>query len=155
MVNYIIWLIAGAVTGGLVTLLVRRRRPILLLNIAVGSVGAFVAGYLLLPLFHISTISFSLPGLLVSLVGAIAILAVFNFLVREHTMANINMEDQWDLVRRKIHYRWSKITEEDVAQVNSNHDRLIGLIEERYEVSKAEAEDQLQKFLRAVITRPA
>jgi uncharacterized membrane protein YeaQ/YmgE (transglycosylase-associated protein family) len=44
-----------------------RRRSILLLNIVVGSVGAFAGGYLLPPMFHINTTSFSLPGLLVSL----------------------------------------------------------------------------------------
>jgi uncharacterized membrane protein YeaQ/YmgE (transglycosylase-associated protein family) len=50
-----------------------------LLNVIVGIVGAFVAGLVLSPLFGIATINqnnFSLPGLLVSLVGAIILLAV-------------------------------------------------------------------------------
>lgn len=151
MVNIILWLIGGAVIGGLTSLIIHRRRSILITNIILGSIGAFVTGYLLLPMLHISTTSFSLPGLLVALVGCIALLAVVNFFVREHTVTNIVMEGKWDLVRRKIHYRWSKITEADVEQINSDHDRLVSLIEERYQVSKVEAEDQLQKFLRAVL----
>lgn len=153
MVNFIIWLTAGAVIGGMTTLIIRRRHSLLLLNIIVGSVGAFVTGYLFLPLLlHISTIRFSLPGLLLSLGGSIVLLAVVNFYVREHTMANIDMEDQWNMVRRKISYRWSKITKDDVEQINGSHDQLLRLIEERYDVTELEAEDQLQRFLRAVLT---
>jgi len=153
MVNFIIWLIAGAVIGGLATLIMRRRRSILLLNIVVGSVGAFVVGYLLPPVFHINTISFSLPGLLVSLGGTIVLLVVVNFFVREHTMTNTVIEGQWNQVCNKIHARWGKITEEDADHINGNHDRFINLLEERYGIAKEEAEDQLQSYLRAVITK--
>ncbi len=49
------------------------------LHIVVGVLGAFIAGLLLTPLLGIGTINqsdFSVPALLVSLVGAIALLAV-------------------------------------------------------------------------------
>jgi uncharacterized membrane protein YeaQ/YmgE (transglycosylase-associated protein family) len=48
-------------------------------------VGAFIAGLVLTPLFGISTINqnnFSLPALLVSLLGAVILLAVVKFLRR-------------------------------------------------------------------------
>jgi uncharacterized membrane protein YeaQ/YmgE (transglycosylase-associated protein family)/uncharacterized protein YjbJ (UPF0337 family) len=151
MVNYFLWLLAGAVIGGLVTLIVHRRRPILLINIVVGSVGAFVVGYLLLPMLHINTTSFSLPGLLVSLGGAIVLLLVVNFFIREHSVPNILMEGHWDMVQRKIHSRWSKITEVEAGQLNGNHEQLVNIIKERYGIAKEQAEDQLQKFLRALI----
>jgi uncharacterized membrane protein YeaQ/YmgE (transglycosylase-associated protein family) len=57
----------------------------MLIDIVVGIVGAFVAGYLLTPLFGISTINqnnFSLPALLVSLGGAVILLAVVNLFRR-------------------------------------------------------------------------
>jgi len=151
MVNFIIWLITGAFIGGLATLIMHRRRSILLFNIAIGCVGAFLVGYLLSPIFHIKTISFSLPGLLVSLVGSIVLLLIVNFFVREHTVKNAVMEEEWDLVRHKIHARWSKITEEEAVQIDGNHDRLINVLKERYSIANKEAEDQLQKFLQAVI----
>ena len=153
MVNFIIWLIAGAVIGGLATFIMHRRRSILLLNIVVGSVGAFAAGYLLPPVFHINTISFSLPGLLVSLGGTIVLLVVVNFFVREHTVTNTVIEGQWNQVRNKIHARWGKITEEDVDQISGNHNRFVDLIKERYGIAKGEAEDQLQRYSRAVIIK--
>ncbi|MBN2549495.1 MAG: hypothetical protein JXB15_10080 [Anaerolineales bacterium] len=153
MVNIIIRLIAGAVIGGLVTLIIHRRQSILLLNVVLGSVSTIVAGYLLLPLFHIDTIGFSLLGLLVSLVGATVLLLVVNFFIREHTVTNTVIERQWEQVRRKIHTRWPKISEEDADQINGNHERFVNMLVERYGIAKEEAEDQLQRFLRAVVTK--
>ena len=56
-----------------------------LLNIVVGVVGALLAGFLLAPLFGVGTINqsnFSLPSLLVSLLGAIILLAIVNLVRR-------------------------------------------------------------------------
>jgi uncharacterized membrane protein YeaQ/YmgE (transglycosylase-associated protein family) len=50
-----------------------------LLDIIVGVVGAFLAGWFLSPVFGIGTINdgnFSIPALLVSLLGAVLLLAV-------------------------------------------------------------------------------
>jgi uncharacterized membrane protein YeaQ/YmgE (transglycosylase-associated protein family) len=55
------------------------RQQGILMNVIVGILGAFLAGIILTPYFGISTINqsnFSLPALLVSLVGAIILLAV-------------------------------------------------------------------------------
>ena len=78
MVNFIVWLIVGAVIGYVATSLMGRRDG-LLLNIIVGIVGAFIAGIVLTPYFGISTINqnnFSFPALMVSLLGAVILLAV-------------------------------------------------------------------------------
>ena len=55
------------------------------LNIVVGIIGALVAGFVLTPLFGIATINqsnFSLPSLVVSLLGAIILLAIVNLFRR-------------------------------------------------------------------------
>ena len=55
----------------------------ILLNVIVGIVGAFIAGYVLTPFLGISTINqnnFSLPALLVSLGGAVILLFVVGLL---------------------------------------------------------------------------
>ena len=80
--NFIIWLIVGGIVGWLASIVMRTNgRQGLLLNIVVGILGAFVAGLVLTPLLGIPTINqnnFSLPGVLVSVVGAIILLAVIN-----------------------------------------------------------------------------
>ncbi len=84
--NYIIWLIVGGIIGWLASIVMRTNgQQGLILNVVVGIVGAFVAGLLLTPLLGIATINqnnFSLPGLLVSFVGAIILLAVVNLFRR-------------------------------------------------------------------------
>jgi uncharacterized membrane protein YeaQ/YmgE (transglycosylase-associated protein family) len=84
--NFIIWLIAGAVVGWVASMLMHTNsQQGLLLDIVVGVVGAFVAGVVLTPLLGVGTINqnnFSLAGLVVSLLGAIILLAVVKLLRR-------------------------------------------------------------------------
>ena len=80
MINLIIWFIAGALVGWAASMIMqtnKRQGPIA--DIIVGIVGAFVGGYFLSPLFNVSTINegnFSLSALLVSLGGAVILLAI-------------------------------------------------------------------------------
>jgi uncharacterized membrane protein YeaQ/YmgE (transglycosylase-associated protein family) len=78
--NFILWLIAGAVVGYVASLIMKTNsQQGLILDIVVGVVGAFLAGYFLTPFFGVGTINqnnFSLPALLVSLLGAVILLAI-------------------------------------------------------------------------------
>jgi len=67
MINFILWLVVGAIIGWAASSLMGTRNR-LLLNIVVGSVGAFLAGFLLTPYLGMSTINqnvFSLLALMV------------------------------------------------------------------------------------------
>jgi len=84
MINFIVWLIVGGIIGWVASNLMGTREG-LLLNIVVGIVGAFLAGIVLTPLLGIGTINqndFSLPALVVSLLGAIILLAVVSLFRR-------------------------------------------------------------------------
>lgn len=80
MINFIVWLIAGAIIGWLASRLMGTDgQQGLLLDIVVGVVGSFLAGWFITPLVGVGTINqsnFSLPALVVSLVGALILLAV-------------------------------------------------------------------------------
>ncbi|MEP7358043.1 MAG: GlsB/YeaQ/YmgE family stress response membrane protein [Anaerolineales bacterium] len=84
--NFIVWLIAGAIVGYVASRIMGTNgQQGLVLDIVVGVVGALVAGWFITPLLGIGTINqanFSLPGLLVSLVGAIILLAVVRLVRR-------------------------------------------------------------------------
>jgi uncharacterized membrane protein YeaQ/YmgE (transglycosylase-associated protein family) len=84
--NIIIWLIVGGLIGWLASIIMRTdARQGLFLNVVVGIVGAFLGGWFLSPLFGVSTINqsnFSLPSLLVSLVGAVVLLGIVNLVRR-------------------------------------------------------------------------
>ena len=80
MINFLIWIIVGAVIGWIASVIMKTNsRQGLIGDIVVGIVGAFVGGFFLSPLFGVGTINegnFSLPALLVSLGGAVILLAI-------------------------------------------------------------------------------
>jgi len=78
--NLIIYLIAGAIVGYVASRIMHTNsQQGLLLDIVVGVVGAFLAGYFISPLLGVGTINdaITLPTLLVSLLGAVALLAIY------------------------------------------------------------------------------
>jgi uncharacterized membrane protein YeaQ/YmgE (transglycosylase-associated protein family) len=84
--NIIIWLIVGGLIGWAASMLMRTdARQGIFLNVVVGIVGAVLGGWFLSPLVGVSTINqsnFSIPSLVVSLVGAVALLAIVNLVRR-------------------------------------------------------------------------
>ncbi|MBU8977021.1 MULTISPECIES: GlsB/YeaQ/YmgE family stress response membrane protein [unclassified Lysobacter] len=82
----LIWLIVGGVIGWIASLVMRTdAQQGLFLNIIVGIVGAFIGGWLggMFGLGgDINSGDFSLSGLLMSLVGAIVLLAIVNLFRR-------------------------------------------------------------------------
>lgn len=84
--NFILWIIIGGLIGWVASMIMRTNaQQGLFLNIVVGVVGALVAGWIISPLVGIPTINqdvFSLPALLVSLLGAIVLLGIVNLVRR-------------------------------------------------------------------------
>jgi len=80
MINFMIWIIVGGILGWVASMIMRTNsRQGLIADIIVGILGAFIGGYFLSPLFNVSTINegnFSIPALLVSLGGAVILLAI-------------------------------------------------------------------------------
>jgi uncharacterized membrane protein YeaQ/YmgE (transglycosylase-associated protein family) len=84
--NIIIWLFVGGLIGWVASMIMKTNEEQgALLNIIVGIMGAMLGGWLISPLIGAGTINqsdFSLGGLLVSLVGAIVLLAIVNLFRR-------------------------------------------------------------------------
>lgn len=84
--NYIIWLVVGGLIGWIASKIMHTdAQQGILLNVIVGIVGAVLGGWLIAPLVGVPTINagnFSLGGLLVSLLGAIILLAIVNLFRR-------------------------------------------------------------------------
>lgn len=84
--NFIIWLAIGGLIGWLASVVMRTDgQQGILLNVVVGIVGAILGGWILSPLVGVTTINqsnFSVAGLLVSLAGAVVLLAIVNLVRR-------------------------------------------------------------------------
>jgi uncharacterized membrane protein YeaQ/YmgE (transglycosylase-associated protein family) len=75
--NIIIYLIAGAIVGYIASRIMRTNsQQGLLLDIVVGIIGAFLAGYFISPLLGVGTINeaITIPTMLVTLVGSVVLL---------------------------------------------------------------------------------
>ena len=84
--NFIIWLVVGGIIGWLASMVMRTdAQQGMLLNVVVGIIGAVLGGWLISPLIGAGTINqndFSLPGLIVSFLGAVILLAIVNLFRR-------------------------------------------------------------------------
>jgi uncharacterized membrane protein YeaQ/YmgE (transglycosylase-associated protein family) len=78
--HVILWLTAGGIVGWVAGLLMKRRDGIVL-DVITGIVGSILGGWFIAPLVGAATIDqgdFSLASLIVSLAGAVILLAIVN-----------------------------------------------------------------------------
>ena len=81
----IIWLVIGGIVGWLASIVMKRDGSQgIILNVIVGIVGALLGGFLISPLVGVGTINngISIGSILVSLIGAIILLAIVNLFKR-------------------------------------------------------------------------
>jgi uncharacterized membrane protein YeaQ/YmgE (transglycosylase-associated protein family) len=78
--NFAIWLMIGGILGWLASIVMKTdSEQGLFLNVVGGIIGALTAGYFLAPIFGTGAINsndFSVAGLAMSFVGALAMLAI-------------------------------------------------------------------------------
>ena len=57
------------------------------------------------------------------------------------------LKARWTQLRGEIKKRWGELTDDEVVQINGERDKLAGLIQERYALTKEKALEQVDKFL--------
>ena len=87
MIGFIIWLVVGGIIGWIASMIMKTDgQQGALMNIVVGIVGAFIGGWLGAMLLgdggDINNGDFSVSGLLMSLLGAVVLLAIVNMFRR-------------------------------------------------------------------------
>lgn len=83
--NLIIYLIAGAIVGYIASRVMHTNsQQGLVLDIVVGVIGAFIAGYFISPLLGVGTINdaITLQTMLVTLIGSVALLWIVKMVRR-------------------------------------------------------------------------
>lgn len=81
----IVWLIVGGIVGWLASLIMKTdAQQGIILNVVVGIIGALIGGWLIGPLLGSGSINegFSIMSVVVSLIGAIILLAIVNLFRR-------------------------------------------------------------------------
>ena len=57
-------------------------------------------------------------------------------------------EGNWKQLKGKIKVQWGKITDDELDQIAGRRDQLVGRVQERYGMQKAEAEKRVTEWER-------
>ncbi|HSH89762.1 MAG TPA: CsbD family protein [Ramlibacter sp.] len=63
-------------------------------------------------------------------------------------MNHDRIQGNWKQVKGKIKEHWGKLTDDDLDVIAGKRDQLLGRIQKRHGIAKAEAEKQLDSFER-------
>jgi uncharacterized protein YjbJ (UPF0337 family) len=66
--------------------------------------------------------------------------------IRRFNMNRDILEGQWKQLKGKAKVKWGKLTDDDLDVVDGRRDVLAGKIQERYGISRDEAEAQLDAW---------
>ena len=54
---------------------------------------------------------------------------------------------QWNQLRGKVKEKWGKLTDDNLDMVEGKVEQLIGVVQEKYELTRAKAEAEVNEFL--------
>lgn len=57
------------------------------------------------------------------------------------------LKAQWLQLRGKAKEKWGKLTDDDLEMVEGQFDQLVGVVQEKYEMSRSKAEAEVNEFL--------
>ena len=60
------------------------------------------------------------------------------------------IKGKWKQAQGEAKTHWAKITDDEIAQVEGNRDKLIGKVEEKYGIAKEEAEKQVDEWAKGI-----
>lgn len=64
-------------------------------------------------------------------------------------MNSEELKGKWNQLQGETRKQWGKLTDDDVAEVKGERDKLVGKIQERYGIAKEEAEKQVDDWKHA------
>jgi uncharacterized protein YjbJ (UPF0337 family) len=66
---------------------------------------------------------------------------------QETMMNHDQFSGQWKQLQGKVKQQWGKLTDDDLTRIEGKQDELIGRVQERYGIERAEAEKQVREFV--------
>lgn len=69
-------------------------------------------------------------------------------LLQEQLDENI-LRGKWNQIKGKIKQQWGELTDDDVDRMRGNRAEMIGVLQEKYGKTQAEAEQEIDEFLTA------
>lgn len=60
------------------------------------------------------------------------------------------LKGNWTKLRGKIQKQWSHLTKDDVTAIDGDKKVLLGMLQEKYGITKEEAKDELSNFYKLI-----
>lgn len=61
-------------------------------------------------------------------------------------MNSDELKGKWKQLQGSVKQQWGKLTDNEVAEIEGNQDKLVGKIQEKYGVAREEAERQVKEW---------
>lgn len=58
-------------------------------------------------------------------------------------------QSNWNQIKGNVKKQWGKLTDNDLTEIEGRRDRLIGKVQDVYDISEEDARDQVDTFLEA------
>ena len=79
------------------------------------------------------------------LVGRLGLDLINDIMTEVNPMNWDEIKGKWSQLQGQAKTRWAKLTDDDLLAVEGNKDQLVGKIQERYGITKEEAERQVDE----------
>jgi uncharacterized protein YjbJ (UPF0337 family) len=57
------------------------------------------------------------------------------------------LEAKWKQLRGKVKQKWGDLTDDDLDRIEGRYDELVGLVQEKYNRTRQEAEQEVREFV--------
>jgi uncharacterized protein YjbJ (UPF0337 family) len=57
------------------------------------------------------------------------------------------IKGNWKQLKGRVQEKWGDLTDDDLDRAEGERDQIVGLIQERYGLAKADAEAELDRFV--------
>ena len=57
------------------------------------------------------------------------------------------LKSKWNQMKGKAKERWGKLTDDDLDKVEGQFEQLVGVVQEKYELTRSKAEAEVNEFL--------
>jgi uncharacterized protein YjbJ (UPF0337 family) len=63
-------------------------------------------------------------------------------------MNNDVLQGKWTQLKGEVRRQWGKLTDDDIAQIQGNSEKLVGKLQERYGYAKDQAQREYDAWLK-------
>ena len=57
------------------------------------------------------------------------------------------LEAKWKQLRGKVKQKWGDLTDDDLGRIEGRYEELVGLLQEKYNRSREDAEQEVREFV--------